>query len=865
MSLKVPVSSDDHIQGDAKAEIVLVEYGDYECPHCGHAHPIVKRVQKHFGKRVAFVFRNFPLNEIHPDAEDAAESAEFAAAKGQFWEMHDAIFENQKSLGVPLLLNLTETLGLSPQDLERLGGRQGVYTPRVKNDFLSGVRSGVNGTPTFFINGQRHNGSFEFDDLVEAIESEPDLRADERATRAQFRTRPVSAADLRRKLWTANVSLDHQGIYQRCRVGVVDDVAVDVAADGLARASRVQRAILPFGASWREPLGDILNKRKLLLVTQIAMMLLSAMLGVLTLLGHISPVSLLLILFTVEVFDALAGPAWQTLIPEIVGPKDMRAAIALNSVGMNVARALGPAMGGALVAITRTSGPAFLINSASFLGVIVFLWRWKRRADSSGLPAERFVGAMRIGVRYVRYSPRFRATLLRIGAYILFGNALATLLPIIARTTLHRGPAAYGVLLGFMGAGAVAAVPVLQHARRLAKLDVMLAIATAISGGVEVALGTFHSFPLLCGIMLIAGVAWVTVMSSMNNAAQSVLPAWVRARAMAVYLMVFFGAMSAGGIVWGLIANRYGAPMAMTIAACGMFATLALIPRFRLIEYEKLDLSPSLHWPAPMVGRAMEDDRGPVLITVEYRIDSKRAEEFTRAMQRVRLGRMRTGAFQWGLFNDTADPTRFVETFLSDSWAEHLRQHARDDGRSRDRGFRRGVPTRPGKADCQAFDSCRYEIGACADKKTLNGEIGFFRESRRGRGERRGYYSNEISRFTAAIIVCKSSIPIANGGIRTITSPSGRMMMPCLRHAWHTAAPTLWRGSNGAFVALSATSSIPTIKPFWRISPTWGKSFSGSRSFASAAALFTTSAINPRCSNKSSDASAAAAARGLPV
>jgi protein-disulfide isomerase len=168
--LKPPVSSGDHIQGDERAPIILVEYGDYQCPHCGHAYPIIKQVQKHFGKRLGFVFRNFPLNESHPSAEDAAETAEFAATQERFWEMHDALFENQDALGIPLLLELAQKLGLSADDLNRaLQDEQ--YTQRVKEDFLSGVRSGVNGTPTFFINGHRHDGPFEFADLVEAIET----------------------------------------------------------------------------------------------------------------------------------------------------------------------------------------------------------------------------------------------------------------------------------------------------------------------------------------------------------------------------------------------------------------------------------------------------------------------------------------------------------------------------------------------------------------------------------------------------------------------------------------------------------------------------------------------------------------------
>ena len=170
-TLKVPVTSHDHVQGDEGAPIVLVEYGDYQCPHCGHAHPIVRRVQKHFGKRLGFVFRNFPLNEIHPNAETAAEAAEFAGAQQRFWEMHDGIFENQDALGPPLLRELAEKLALSSDALDRALS-DGKYAQRVKDDFIGGVRSGVNGTPTFFINGRRHDGAFEFDDLVAAIEAE---------------------------------------------------------------------------------------------------------------------------------------------------------------------------------------------------------------------------------------------------------------------------------------------------------------------------------------------------------------------------------------------------------------------------------------------------------------------------------------------------------------------------------------------------------------------------------------------------------------------------------------------------------------------------------------------------------------------
>ena len=169
-SLKVPVSSDEHIQGDHNASIILVEYGDYQCPHCFMAHPVVKMVQKHFNKQLGFVFRNFPLSEVHPLAEPAAEAAEFAADFDRFWQMHDLIFEHQDRLSLPFLLQLGEKLGLSSEDL-KLAILNRTYEPKIKKDFLGGVRSGVNGTPTFFINGQRYNGQVSFDELTSAINS----------------------------------------------------------------------------------------------------------------------------------------------------------------------------------------------------------------------------------------------------------------------------------------------------------------------------------------------------------------------------------------------------------------------------------------------------------------------------------------------------------------------------------------------------------------------------------------------------------------------------------------------------------------------------------------------------------------------
>jgi protein-disulfide isomerase len=168
--LSVPVGAKDHRQGDPGAACTLLEYGDYQCPSCGQAYPIVKRLQKHFGKQMSFVFRNFPLTQMHPYAEPAAEAAEFAGAHKKFWEMHDLLYENQDRLDDGGLLDeLAQGLHLAPAQLhEALETKE--FQPRVKADFSGGVRSGVNGTPTFFINGQRHDGSYDFDSLVEAVD-----------------------------------------------------------------------------------------------------------------------------------------------------------------------------------------------------------------------------------------------------------------------------------------------------------------------------------------------------------------------------------------------------------------------------------------------------------------------------------------------------------------------------------------------------------------------------------------------------------------------------------------------------------------------------------------------------------------------
>ncbi len=418
---------------------------------------------------------------------------------------------------------------------------------------------------------------------------------------------------------------------------------------------------LPAGA-----IADLVDRRRLLLATQGWMLAAATLLGVLTILGVMTPWILLILTFALGLGAAMNAPAWQAITPELVGESELRAA----------ARAVGPALGGIIVAIMG-SGAVFILNALSFLGVMIILYRWPRDAQVSALPAEDVFGAMRAGVRYVRHAPSVQAVLLRTGAFIIGGSALWALLPLVARNELALDATGYGVILGCLGAGAVAGgmfLPRIQHGLStdalLASAIVLFALATA---------GPVYApqFALLCAVMLVGGVAWIAIMSTFNVAAQVTVPGWVRARALAVYGIVAQGGMAIGSAFWGVVAERLSLSMTLLCAAAALAASLIAALWYRLKLEDEIDLSPSPHWPEPVLSSEPRPDAGPVLITVEYTIDAARAQDFAVAMRGMRMLRLRDGAYRWGLYNDSAIPTRFVETFVVESWAEHLRQHER--------------------------------------------------------------------------------------------------------------------------------------------------------------------------------------------
>lgn len=428
---------------------------------------------------------------------------------------------------------------------------------------------------------------------------------------------------------------------------------------------------LPAGA-----LADVVDRRLMLLFTQSWMLVVAALLGLLTIAGITNPWLLLALTFALSIGSSMNMPVWQAIVPELVTKEELSAAATLSGIVINLARSLGPAIAGVVIASFGT-GTVFLLNAASFLSVIVVLYNWHRIPPETALPAERFIGAIAAGIRYARYAPPLQTVLIRAGFYIFFASALFALLPLLGRRELGLDALGYGIILGFWGIGGLCGAFLLPKLREKNSVDRIVAGTTILYGIAILILAHARNFYVVCGLMLLVGICSLSVMVSINVSAQTSVPIWVRARALAMNMLVFQGCMALGSLLWGSIAQRSGISVALTFAAIGLIGTVILSSRYCLQCSEKLDLAASLHWDRPNYTIEPCPDDGPVLITLEYRIDPANAREFNQAMQQLSQIRRRDGAIRWGLFQDLANPERFVETALVESWLEHQRQFHR--------------------------------------------------------------------------------------------------------------------------------------------------------------------------------------------
>jgi MFS family permease len=438
---------------------------------------------------------------------------------------------------------------------------------------------------------------------------------------------------------------------------------------------------LPAGSA-----GDIVDRRKLILFTESWMVGATLLLVILTVAGFMSPWLLLVLTFTISAGDAFETPTWRAILPELVSKNDLAAASALNGIEFNLARAVGPALAGFVIAAAGVAA-AFVANLVSFFGVILVVARWKRPVRKRAAPPETLTGATVAALRYVRHSPAILGVVVRTGIVMFFASAIFALLPTVARS-VNPSAIGYGLLLGCFGVGAVAGALLLEAVRARWSMEAVVSTGVVILGLTMMAISGLHRISTLAPVMLIGGGAWITFISLISALVQNLAPDWVRARVLSIFVLVYMGSFALGSAAWGAVAQRAGVRTAFVYAGIGTIgtATLALVAK---LPNSTADLSPWNHWRMPVVVQEVgsELQRGPVLVTVEYIVVHEKIAEFVKAVHEYGRIRLRDGAYRWGVYRDTEAADRYVETFLVHSWAEHLRQHERQT-----------------KADCEVED-----------------------------------------------------------------------------------------------------------------------------------------------------------------
>jgi len=430
--------------------------------------------------------------------------------------------------------------------------------------------------------------------------------------------------------------------------------------------------------------ADIYERRRLLIFWQCWMLGSVAILAVLTFMGIVSPITLLLLTFLLNIGSAMNNPAWQAIVPELVPREDIPSAVTLNAASNNIARAVGPALGGLMIAAFMRAdtgaGWVFALNSASFAGVIYILWRWKRTPIyKSALPAERIAGSVRSGLRYLRYSPSLQAPLIRAFIFTFFVSVVWSLLALVAKRDMHhQGAMGYGILNGSLGVGAVIGATTLARIRKRIDADKLLAITSVYYIATMLILAFVH-IPAIAVITLIgAGFCWTSTMSTLNVSVQLSVPGWVYARALGTYLMTFQGGMALGSVTWGLIAEHSSTKTSLICSAIGLAATLPFTSRIHILKGELPDLTP-YKWkrPLPALATTPDPDDGPVRISIHYRIPVEDYAQFTHVIHPLEDVRLRGGAVRWGIYRDAADPEHLNETFIMESWLDYLRSRER--------------------------------------------------------------------------------------------------------------------------------------------------------------------------------------------
>ena len=424
-------------------------------------------------------------------------------------------------------------------------------------------------------------------------------------------------------------------------------------------------------------LADIIDRRRYFAATQVWVALTASILALAAFTDALNAPLLLALTFANGIGLAMRWPVFAAIVPEVVPRDELLQALALNGIAMNASRVVGPIVAGALLA-SAGSPYVFGLNAVLSIGSCLLILRWKSEPKVSALPGERFVGAVRVGLQFVRQSPRMRAVLVRVSLFFLQSTALLALLPLEARRLEGGGAGTYTVLIASMGLGAIVAALGLPRLRGEHGPDRLVQAGTVVQAAAT-AVVAFATTPWLAApAMFINGMAWISTANSLTMSAQLALPNWVRARGMAIYQMALMGGAALGAALWGQVASSSNVRVSLLAAAAtGLVLMVAVAKRFSVETGTSEEFTPIRPFPDPVSVIPVEGDEGPVMVTIEYCIDPQRADEFAAVMQETRRSRLQNGALSWGLFRDTGKPGRYLEYILDESWIEHLRRFER--------------------------------------------------------------------------------------------------------------------------------------------------------------------------------------------
>jgi MFS family permease len=478
-----------------------------------------------------------------------------------------------------------------------------------------------------------------------------------------------------RAVWIANVVSQFGGLIQAVGAAwLMLSIAASAEMVTLVQASTTLPIVL--FALVAGALADNFDRRKMMLASQVFMLVVSLALAAGAWLEVMTPWLLLLLTFLIGCGNAFNGPAWQSSVGRMVPREDLPTAVALNSMGFNVARSVGPAIGGLIVAAAGAAA-AFAVNTVTYLGIIGVLARWRPPAEQRLLPRERLGTAIQAGIRYVAMSPNISATLLRGFVFGIGASAVTALMPLVARDLIGGGPVVYGLLLGAFGVGAVGGALLSHRLRQSLTNESIVRLSLVVFGAAAVVAGFSAWLLVTMAAMLLCGAAWVLALSTFNVTVQTSAPRWVVGRALSQYQVVTFGGIALGSWMWGVTTGRFGIAAALSASALVMLVGVALGRRFAVRQTDELNLDPLARWTEPEIALEIQPRSGPIVVSIEYRIRESDVLEFLAAMAERRRIRRRDGAQRWSLMRDLADPELWIERYQSPTWLDYVRQSQR--------------------------------------------------------------------------------------------------------------------------------------------------------------------------------------------